>query len=102
MAQLVGHQPLTLEKSQRRAYQFFRDLQYLWLEQVSEVWASWYWYVILSLLAPLGLMFGFTRVASGLTDRPSLIYILSAPHHSRVWSTPPVFFRRREATGHTC
>ena len=77
MAQLVGHQPLTLEKSQRRAYQFFRDLKYLWLEQVSEVWASWYWYVILSLLAPLGLMFGFTRVGSGLTDRTSLIYILS-------------------------
>lgn len=53
------------------------DLKYLWLEQMLEIRTIWYWYFIFSLVLPLAMVFGFTRIGSGLTDANSLIYIIS-------------------------
>ena len=53
------------------------DLKYLWLEQMLEIRTIWYWYFIFSLVLPLAMVFGFTRIGSGLTDTNSLIYIIS-------------------------
>jgi len=53
------------------------DLKYLWLEQMLEIRTIWYWYFIFSLVLPLAMVFGFTRIGSGLTDNNSLIYIIS-------------------------
>ncbi len=53
------------------------DLKYLWLEQMLEIRTIWYWYLIFSLVLPLAMVFGFTRIGSGLTDTNSLIYIIS-------------------------
>lgn len=53
------------------------DLKYLWLEQMLEIRTIWYWYFIFSLVLPLAMVFGFTRIGSGLTDVNSLIYIIS-------------------------
>jgi ABC-2 type transport system permease protein len=42
-----------------------------------EIRTIWYWYFIFSLFLPLAMVFGFARMGSGLTDRASLIYIIS-------------------------
>jgi ABC-2 type transport system permease protein len=56
---------------------FFIDLKYLWLEQMLEVRRTWYWFLIFSLILPVTMVFGFTRIGSGLTDYDSLIFIIS-------------------------
>ena len=56
---------------------FLVDLKYLWLEQMLEVRASWPFFVTFSLLMPLSMVFGFARIGTGLTDRESLLYIVS-------------------------
>ena len=56
---------------------FCVDLKYLWLEQMLEIRTIWYWYLIFSLVLPLAMVFGFTRIGSGLTDTNSLIFIIS-------------------------
>jgi ABC-2 type transport system permease protein len=56
---------------------FLVDLKFLWLEQMLEVRASWPFFVTFSLLMPLSMVFGFARIGSGLTDRASLLYIVS-------------------------
>lgn len=53
------------------------DLKYLWLEQMLEIRTIWYWYFIFSFFLPLAMVFGFTRMGSGLTDNASLIYVIS-------------------------
>jgi ABC-2 type transport system permease protein len=56
---------------------FLIDVKYLWLEQILEVRTVWYWYAVFSLFMPLAMVFGFTRMGSGLADRASLIFIIS-------------------------
>jgi ABC-2 type transport system permease protein len=56
---------------------FFIDLKFLWLEQISEVRAKWYWSVITSLLMPLSMIFGLEKIGSGLHDTSSLLFIIS-------------------------
>lgn len=56
---------------------FWIDLKYLWLEQMLEVRANWYLYLLFSVLLPILVVFGFTRIGSGLTDQTSLLYIIS-------------------------
>jgi ABC-2 type transport system permease protein len=56
---------------------FWVDFKYLWLEQLLEVRTMWYWFFIFSLFMPFSMVFGFARIGSGLTDRESLLYIIS-------------------------
>ena len=42
-----------------------------------EIRTIWYWYFIFSFFLPLAMVFGFTRMGSGLTDNASLIYVIS-------------------------
>src|SRR5437764_8963678 len=56
---------------------FLVDLKYLWLEQMLEVRTTWYWFAIFSLLMPISMVFGFGRIGSGLSDRNSLVYIIT-------------------------
>jgi ABC-2 type transport system permease protein len=56
---------------------FFVDLWVLWLEQMAEVRVNWPIYLLFSVIFPIILVFGFTRLGSGLTDSMSLLYIIS-------------------------
>jgi len=67
-------EPMTRMQGLRK---FGVDLKYLWLEQMLEIRTTWYWYLIFALVLPLAMVFGFTRIGSGLTDPNSLIYIIS-------------------------
>src|SRR5882724_3254019 len=72
----VANAPVALTRTQGLR-KFAIDLKYLWLEQMLEIRTIWYWYLIFSLVLPLAMVFGFTRIGSGLTDTNSLIYIIS-------------------------
>jgi ABC-2 type transport system permease protein len=56
---------------------FFIDLWVLWLEQMGEVRVNWPLYLIYSVIFPIILVFGFTHLGSGLSDKTSLLYIIS-------------------------
>jgi ABC-2 type transport system permease protein len=56
---------------------YWIDFKYLWLEQLLEVRTMWYWFFIFSLFMPFSMVFGFSRIGSGLNDRESLLYIIS-------------------------
>jgi ABC-2 type transport system permease protein len=56
---------------------FFIDLWVLWLEQMGEVRVNWPLYLLFSVIFPIVVVFGFTRLGTGLTDEMSLLYILS-------------------------
>ena len=56
---------------------FFVDLWVLWLEQMAEVRVNWPIYLLFSVIFPIVLVFGFTRLGTGLTDSMSLLYIIS-------------------------
>jgi ABC-2 type transport system permease protein len=56
---------------------FFIDLKFLWLEQMLEIRRTWYWFLVFSVILPVTMVFGFTRIGSGLTDYESLIFIIS-------------------------
>lgn len=56
---------------------FFIDLWVLWLEQMAEVRVNWPIYLLFSVIFPIILVFGFTRLGTGLTDEMSLLYIIS-------------------------
>lgn len=56
---------------------FLVDLKILWLEQILEIRTSWYFFLIFSMVMPLAMVFGFTRIGSGLTDRTSQLFIIS-------------------------
>lgn len=58
-------------------HKFWTDLSCLWQEQMAEVRVNWMWYALFSVMLPLVLVFGFTRIGSGLTDPTSLLYIIS-------------------------
>ena len=72
----ITNMPVVLTRVQG-LHKFGIDLKYLWLEQMLEIRTIWYWYFIFSLVLPLAMVFGFTRIGSGLIDTNSLIYIIS-------------------------
>jgi ABC-2 type transport system permease protein len=53
------------------------DLKYLWLEQMLEIRTIWYWYFVFSFFLPLAMVFGFTRMGTGLSDHTCLLYVIS-------------------------
>jgi ABC-2 type transport system permease protein len=55
----------------------FTDLAYLSLEQLWEVRTNWYFFLPFSLFVGTSTLFGIVRFGSGLTDRNSLLYIVS-------------------------
>src|SRR5262249_60069174 len=61
----------------RPARRFGVAFTYLWLEQMLGVRTTWSWTVLFGLLMPLAMVFGATRIGTGLTDRTSLLYIIS-------------------------
>lgn len=56
---------------------FWTDFSCLWQEQMAEVRVNWMWYALFSVFMPIILVFGFTRIGSGLSDSTSLLYIIS-------------------------
>src|SRR5215212_8342049 len=52
------------------------DFKYLWLEQVLQIRKSWYWFLIFSLLLPLAMIFGFSRMGGDPTPA-RLLYIVT-------------------------
>lgn len=56
---------------------FFVDIKFLWLEQILEVRNTWYIYLIFSVVLPISMVFGFTRLGGQLTDEAGLLYIIS-------------------------
>src|SRR5438128_403242 len=56
---------------------FLSDLRILFLEQMLEVRAAWPWYVIFSFIFPIIVIFAVGHIGSGLTDRTSLLFIVS-------------------------
>src|SRR4051812_42544681 len=69
--------PLSPAERQQGFSKFLIDLKYLWLEQMMEVRTTWYWFVVFGMFMPLSMVFGFARIGAGLTDRTSLIFIIS-------------------------
>lgn len=69
--------PLTSANRTGGISKFFIDLKFLWLEQMLEIRRTWYWFLVFSLILPVTMVFGFTRIGSGLTDYASLIFIIS-------------------------
>ncbi len=56
---------------------FLVDLKYLFLEQILEIRATWYWLLIFSLVLPLAMVFGFARIGGMTLDRTRLLYVIS-------------------------
>ena len=56
---------------------FFVDIKFLFLEQILEVRYSWYLYLVFSVILPITMVFGFTRLGGQRTDAAGLIYIIS-------------------------
>lgn len=73
----IPSEPLGLAGRKQGFGKFLTDLKYLWLEQMLEVRTTWYWFVVFGMFMPLSMVFGFARIGSGLTDRTSLIFIIS-------------------------
>src|SRR4051794_24558401 len=56
---------------------FLVDLKFLWLEQILEIRATWYWLLTFSLVLPLAMVFGFARIGGMTPDRARLLYVIS-------------------------
>jgi ABC-2 type transport system permease protein len=56
---------------------FWVALKHLWLEQMFEVRTTWSWSLLFSVLMPIAMVFGLSRIGHGLTDRSSLLFIIS-------------------------
>ncbi|MEO3876741.1 ABC transporter ATP-binding protein/permease [Nonomuraea sp. B12E4] len=54
-----------------------RELGHLWLEQMLGARTTWVWNVLFGVLMPLAMVFGMTKIGTGLTDRASMLYIIS-------------------------
>ncbi len=52
-------------------------LKYLWFEHMLEVRHTWAWNAVFSLFMPVAMVFGLSRIGLGLSDRMSLLYIVS-------------------------
>jgi ABC-2 type transport system permease protein len=73
----IPGRPLSPARGNQGFGKFMVDLKYLWLEQMMEIRTTWYWFVVFGMFMPLSMVFGFARIGSGLTDRTSLIFIIS-------------------------
>lgn len=56
---------------------FFNDLKILFLEQALQLRAIWYFTILFSLIMPLALVFGLTRLGGNALDKNGLIYIIA-------------------------
>ncbi|MGW7824549.1 ABC transporter ATP-binding protein/permease [Streptomyces puniciscabiei] len=56
---------------------FGTSFKYLWFEHMLIVRTSWHVHVVFGIFMPLTMVFGFSRIGSGLTDQSSLLYIAS-------------------------
>ncbi|MEO3814905.1 ATP-binding cassette domain-containing protein [Sphaerisporangium sp. B11E5] len=54
-----------------------RELSQLWLEQMMGARTTWAWTALFGVVMPLAMVFGMTKIGTGLTDRESLLYIIS-------------------------
>jgi ABC-2 type transport system permease protein len=69
--------PTAHTPSPGRSFKSIRDFWLLLGEQLLEARSMWLWTVLFSMLMPLTLVFGITRVGSGLRDATSQLYIVS-------------------------
>ncbi|MFI1734794.1 ABC transporter ATP-binding protein/permease [Streptomyces acidicola] len=56
---------------------FGTSFKYLWFEHMLIVRTSWHVHIVFGIFMPLTMVFGFSRIGSGLTDQSSLLYIAS-------------------------
>ncbi|MDG9721100.1 ATP-binding cassette domain-containing protein [Streptomyces sp. DH24] len=56
---------------------FGTSFKYLWFEHMLIVRTSWHVHMVFGIFMPLTMVFGFSRIGSGLTDETSLLYIAS-------------------------
>ncbi|WP_344609310.1 ATP-binding cassette domain-containing protein [Streptomyces glaucus] len=56
---------------------FGTSFKYLWFEHMLIVRTSWHVHMVFGIFMPLTMVFGFSRIGSGLTDHTSLLYIAS-------------------------
>ncbi|WP_405593435.1 ABC transporter ATP-binding protein/permease [Streptomyces sp. NBC_01092] len=56
---------------------FGTSFKYLWFEHMLIVRTSWHVHMVFGIFMPLTMVFGFSRIGSGLTDQDSLLYIAS-------------------------
>ncbi|MEU1806780.1 ABC transporter ATP-binding protein/permease [Streptomyces sp. NPDC019937] len=71
-AQGRGRMPL-----RERLGRFGTSFKYLWFEHMLTVRTSWHVHMVFGIFMPLTMVFGFSRIGSGLTDELSLTYIAS-------------------------
>ncbi|WP_421110028.1 ABC transporter ATP-binding protein/permease [Streptomyces sp. NEAU-S77] len=67
-----GRMPL-----RERLGRFGTSFKYLWFEHMLTVRTSWHVHMVFGIFMPLTMVFGFSRIGSGLTDELSLTYIAS-------------------------
>jgi ABC-2 type transport system permease protein len=60
-----------------RFARFGTSFKYLWFEHMLTVRTSWHVHLVFGIFMPLTMVFGFSRIGSGLTDQLSLTYIAS-------------------------
>ncbi|MDC0708187.1 ABC transporter ATP-binding protein/permease [Stigmatella sp. ncwal1] len=63
--------------SPRRPGRHLVALKYLWIAHMLEVRHTWAWNAVFSLFMPVAMVFGLSRIGMGLSDRTSLLYIVS-------------------------
>ncbi|MFE4579162.1 ABC transporter ATP-binding protein/permease [Streptomyces chartreusis] len=56
---------------------FGTSFKYLWFEHMLIVRTSWHVHMVFGIFMPLTMVFGFSRIGSGLADQSSLLYIAS-------------------------
>ncbi|MER6093894.1 ABC transporter ATP-binding protein/permease [Streptomyces bluensis] len=56
---------------------FGTSFKYLWFEHMLIVRTSWHVHMVFGIFMPLTMVFGFSRIGSGLSDQTSLLYIAS-------------------------
>jgi len=61
----------------QRLTTFGTSFKYLWFEHMLIVRTSWHVHIVFGIFMPLTMVFGFSRIGSGLTDQSSLLYIAS-------------------------
>ena len=54
-----------------------RDVQFLFLEVLLETRRTWMFHLITSVVIPFAMVYGITRIGSGMTDDLSLLYIVT-------------------------
>jgi ABC-2 type transport system permease protein len=76
-SQIIAQRSAAPTRSVGGVRKFLVDLKYLFLEQMLEIRATWYWLLIFSLVLPLAMVFGFARIGGMTPDRARLLYVIS-------------------------